>query len=172
MNTNYTLNYISSLLFWFIRDTLANSLSLSLTHTHTHTQNTHTHLLFFFYSSGLWPFATLGWPREESNPSSDLEKFYPGHVLETGYDILFFWVARMVTMGLQLTGKIPFKVVYLHGLVRDAQGQKMSKTKGNVIDPIDTIDQYGSDALRFSLVTGSSPGQDVPLSLEKVESNR
>lgn len=125
-----------------------------------------------FVSSGLWPFATLGWPNEEHNMKSDLAKYYPGDVLETGYDILFFWVARMVTMGLELTGKAPFKVVYLHGLVRDGQGQKMSKTKGNVIDPIDTISQFGTDALRYSLVTGSTPGQDVPLSLERVESNR
>ncbi len=133
-------------------------------------------LKFFSYfckhSSGLWPFSILGWPSEEHKTISDLNRFYPGDVLETGYDILFFWVARMVTMGLQLTGKAPFKVVYLHGLVRDGHGQKMSKTKGNVIDPIETIEQYGADALRYSLVTGSTPGQDVPLSLDRVESNR
>lgn len=93
-------------------------------------------------------------------------------MLETGYDILFFWVARMVTMGIELTGKVPFHTIYMHGLVRDAQGQKMSKTKGNVIDPIDTLEQFGADALRYTLVTGSTPGQDVPLSLERVESNR
>jgi valyl-tRNA synthetase len=90
-------------------------------------------------------------------------------VLETGYDILFFWVARMVTMGLELTDKLPFHTIYLHGLVRDAAGQKMSKTKGNVIDPIDTVQQYGTDALRMALVTGCSPGQDLPLSMERVE---
>eukprot|EP00981_Chlorochromonas_danica_P009513 scaffold2709_cov163-Ochromonas_danica.AAC.15 len=125
-----------------------------------------------WFSSGLWPFATVGWPHDEHKTDSDLHRFYPASVLETGYDILFFWVARMVTMGLELTNKVPFHTIYLHGLVRDGEGQKMSKTKGNVIDPLDTIDQYGCDALRFSLVTGSTPGQDVPLSLEKVEANR
>lgn len=120
-------------------------------------------------SSGLWPFATVGWPNA-AHP--DFQRFYPAAVLETGYDILFFWVARMVTMGIELTGKVPFHTIYMHGLVRDAQGQKMSKTKGNVIDPIDTLEQYGADALRYTLVTGSTPGQDVPLSLERVESNR
>lgn len=120
-------------------------------------------------SSGLWPFATVGWP---NNAHPDFQRFYPASVLETGYDILFFWVARMVTMGIELTGKVPFHTIYMHGLVRDAQGQKMSKTKGNVIDPIDTLEQFGADALRYTLVTGSTPGQDVPLSLERVESNR
>ena len=93
-------------------------------------------------------------------------------MLETGYDILFFWVARMVMLGLEFTDKAPFHTIYMHGLVRDAQGQKMSKTTGNVIDPIETIDKYGCDALRYSLVTGSTPGQDIPLSMERVESNR
>jgi valyl-tRNA synthetase len=122
-----------------------------------------------WFSSGLWPFATVGWP---NTSAADFQRFYPASVLETGYDILFFWVARMVTMGMELTGTVPFHTIYMHGLVRDAQGQKMSKTKGNVIDPIDTLEQFGSDALRYTLVTGSTPGQDVPLSLERVESNR
>jgi valyl-tRNA synthetase len=113
----------------------------------------------------------MGWPNVQSE-DSDYHRYYPGSVLETGYDILFFWVARMVTLGMELTGKLPFNTVYLHGLVRDGEGQKMSKTKGNVIDPLDTIEKYGCDALRFSLVTGSTPGQDVPLSLERVEANR
>jgi len=121
-----------------------------------------------WFSSGLWPFATVGWP----NNTEDFQRFYPATVLETGYDILFFWVARMVMMGIEFTGKSPFEVIYMHGLVRDGEGQKMSKTKGNVIDPIDTIETYGTDALRYSLVTGVTPGQDVPLSMEKVESNR
>lgn len=135
-------------------------------------------LTYVFHSSGLWPFATVGWPHalSDHNPSSpttaDYNKFYPASVLETGYDILFFWVARMVTMGIELTGRVPFHTIYMHGLVRDAQGQKMSKTKGNVIDPIDTIEQYGSDALRFALVTACSPGQDIPLSIERIESYR
>lgn len=123
-------------------------------------------------SSGLWPFATVGWPQQEEVVNSDYQKYYPATVLETGYDILFFWVARMVMMGLELTDKSPFTTIYMHGLVRDAQGRKMSKTTGNVIDPIDTIDQLGADALRYSLVTGSTPGQDIPLSMEKIESNR
>lgn len=125
-------------------------------------------------SSGLWPFATVGWPAEKGvvDPGSDLARFYPASVLETGYDILFFWVARMVMLGLEFTDKSPFHTIYMHGLVRDAQGQKMSKTTGNVIDPIETIDKFGCDALRYSLVTGSTPGQDIPLSMERIESNR
>ncbi|KAJ1428256.1 tRNA synthetases class I-domain-containing protein [Ochromonadaceae sp. CCMP2298] len=125
-----------------------------------------------WFSSGLWPFSTVGWPQQEGQAAADFLKYYPAAVLETGYDILFFWVARMAMMGLELTGKAPFHTVYLHGLVRDAQGRKMSKTTGNVIDPLDTIEQLGADALRYSLVTGSTPGQDVPLSMEKIESNR
>ena len=137
-------------------------------------------------SSGLWPFATVGWPHQEiapaasfsvsptvsSVPAGDLARFYPASVLETGYDILFFWVARMVMLGLELTDQVPFRTIYLHGLVRDAQGQKMSKTKGNVMDPLDTIDKLGADALRYTLVTGSTPGNDVPLAMEKIEGNR
>ncbi|HYN88158.1 MAG TPA: class I tRNA ligase family protein, partial [Ardenticatenaceae bacterium] len=98
--------------------------------------------------------------------------FYPTTVMETGYDILFFWVARMIMMGLEMTGDVPFDTVYLHGLVRDAEGRKMSKTLGNVIDPLEVIDQYGTDALRFTLVTGSTPGQDINLAVERVEGNR
>ena len=125
-----------------------------------------------WFSSGLWPFATVGWPNEENNPDSDLARFYPGTCLETGYDILFFWVARMAMMGLELTGKAPFDVVYLHGLVRAADGSKMSKTKGNVVDPLETVAEYGADSLRYSLVTGVTPGQDIPLNMEKIASNR
>ena len=122
-----------------------------------------------WFSSGLWPFATLGWPQAES---ADLARFYPTQCLETGYDILFFWVARMVMLGIEFTGQVPFDTIFLHGLVRDAEGQKMSKTKGNVIDPIDTIDEFGADALRYALVTGVTPGQDVPLSQERIEGAR
>jgi valyl-tRNA synthetase len=130
--------------------------------------------LFLLRSSGLWPFATVGWPQQEgrADTDSDLQRFYPASVLETGYDILFFWVARMVMLGLELTDKAPFHTIYLHGLVRDAEGQKMSKTKGNVLDPLDVIALHGADALRYSLVTGSAPGNDVPLAMEKIESNR
>ncbi|NPV86727.1 MAG: valine--tRNA ligase [Anaerolineae bacterium] len=121
-----------------------------------------------WFSSGLWPFSTLGWPEQ----TPDLQYFYPTTMMETGYDILFFWVARMIMMGLEFTGKVPFHTVYLHGLVRDEHGQKMSKTKGNVIDPLDTMDALGTDALRFTLLVGSSPGNDMNLSIKKVEANR
>ncbi|HSM56354.1 MAG TPA: valine--tRNA ligase [Candidatus Sulfomarinibacteraceae bacterium] len=121
-----------------------------------------------WFSSALWPFSTLGWPQ----PTEDLQRFYPTDVMETGYDILFFWVARMVMTGLLFTNDIPFHTVYLHGLVRDEQGRKMSKTTGNVVDPLEVIDQYGTDALRFTLLTGGTPGNDLNLSLDKVASNR
>lgn len=128
-----------------------------------------TDVLDTWFSSGLWPFSTMGWPNKKSE---DFQTFFPGSVLETGYDILFFWVARMIMLSLWFTGKVPFETVYLHGLVRDKDNRKMSKSLGNVIDPIDTIEQYGTDALRYTLVTGSTPGQDIPLSNEKVEANR
>jgi valyl-tRNA synthetase len=121
-----------------------------------------------WFSSALWPFSTLGWP--EVTP--DLERFYPTTVLETGYDILFFWVARMVMAAALYTNDIPFETIYLHGLVRDAQGRKMSKTIGNVVDPLDVMKEYGTDALRFTLLTGGTPGNDLNLSIDKVASNR
>ena len=121
-----------------------------------------------WFSSGLWPFSTLGWPDE----TDDFKRFYPTDVMETGYDILFFWVARMIMQGLEMTGEIPFHTVYLHGLVRDAQGRKMSKTTGNVIDPLQVMDQYGTDALRFTLLTGSTPGNDMSLGEERITANR
>nr|WP_290668539.1 valine--tRNA ligase [Ardenticatena sp.] len=122
-----------------------------------------------WFSSALWPFSTLGWPDESAE---DYRYFYPTTVMETGYDILFFWVARMIMTGLEFTGKPPFEVVYLHGLVRDEHGHKMSKTLGNVIDPLDVVEQYGADALRFTLATGSTPGQDINLSMSRIEANR
>ncbi len=141
-----------------------------------------------WFSSGLWPFSTLGWPDD----TPDLRRYYPTTVMETGYDILFFWVARMIMQGLLYTNDIPFETIYLHGLVRDDQGRKMSKTSGNVLDPIALLDgarpedlsdyirtQYpdglqpmGADALRFTLLTGSTPGSDMNLSLQRVEGNR
>ncbi len=121
-----------------------------------------------WFSSGLWPFSTLGWPEE----TPDYSYFYPTSYMETGYDILFFWVARMIMMGLEFTGEAPFHTVYLHGLVRDEHGQKMSKTKGNVIDPLIVMDEFGTDALRFTLLVGSTPGNDMNLSVKKVEANR
>jgi valyl-tRNA synthetase len=121
-----------------------------------------------WFSSGLWPFSTLGWPDE----TPDYKYFYPTSVMETGYDILFFWVARMIMDGIEFTDEIPFHTVYLHGLIRDENGRKMSKTYGNVIDPLVVMDDLGTDALRFTLLVGSTPGNDMNLSLEKVEANR
>lgn len=119
-----------------------------------------------WFSSALWPFSTMGWP--DTN-HSDYNRYYPTDVLVTGYDIIFFWVSRMIFQGLEFTGKRPFKDVLIHGLVRDAQGRKMSKSLGNGVDPMDVIDQYGADSLRYFLATGSSPGQDLRFSFEKVE---
>ena len=121
-----------------------------------------------WFSSGLWPFSTLGWPEE----TPDYKYFYPTSYMETGYDILFFWVARMIMMGLEFTGQVPFHTVYLHGLVRDEHGHKMSKTRGNVIDPLTVMDDLGTDALRFTLLVGSTPGNDTNVGLKKVEANR
>ena len=121
-----------------------------------------------WFSSGLWPFSTLGWPEE----TPDYKYFYPTSYMETGYDILFFWVARMIMSGLEYTGKIPFNTVYLHGTIRDEFGRRMSKTYGNGIDPLIVMDEYGTDALRFTLLVGSTPGNDMNLAMKKVESNR
>ncbi len=121
-----------------------------------------------WFSSGLWPFSTLGWP--EKTP--DLERFYPGHLMETGYDIIFHWVSRMIFLGIEFMGEVPFKDVYLHGTVRDAHGQRMSKTKGNVLDPTTITAEYGTDALRFALITASGPGNDLKMSTERVEAAR
>ncbi|MBA2518430.1 MAG: valine--tRNA ligase, partial [Chloroflexia bacterium] len=121
-----------------------------------------------WFSSGLWPFSTLGWPEE----TDDRRRFYPGSVLETGYEIIFLWVARMVFFGIEVMGEPPFHTVYLHGTVRDLDGAKMSKTKGNVIDPTEVTAEYGADALRFALATQGSPGVDMKLSLQKVEDAR
>ncbi len=121
-----------------------------------------------WFSSGLWPFATLGWP----NKNAYLKKFYPTTVLVTGFDIIFFWVARMMMFGMEFLNKEPFKYIYVHALVRDEKGQKMSKSKGNVIDPLDLIDKYSADALRFTLLSMASPGTDVKLSEDRVKGYR
>ncbi len=121
-----------------------------------------------WYSSGLWPLSTLGWPDE----TEDLRRYYPGSVMETGYDIIFFWVARMMMFGIHLAEKVPFRTVYLHGLVKDPYGKRMSKTKGNVVDPLHAIDESGADALRFALVHGTSPGNDQKFRTEKLDDGR
>ncbi len=121
-----------------------------------------------WFSSGLWPFSTLGWPDD----TADLRRYYPTSVMETGYDILFFWVARMIMSGLEFTAQPPFHIIYLHGLIRDERGRKMSKSLGNVIDPLEVMNEYGTDALRFSLLTGATPGNDMSLSMERIAANR
>lgn len=121
-----------------------------------------------WFSSAVWPFATLGWPQ----PTPDLRIYYPTSTLVTGLDILFFWVARMIMMGLKFTGEVPFREVYIHALVRDAEGKKMSKSKGNVIDPLQVMFHYGTDALRFTLASMASPGRDIKLAEERIEGYR
>ncbi len=121
-----------------------------------------------WFSSALWPFSTLGWPQK----TKELELFYPTSALVTSFDILFFWVARMIMMGLHFMKEVPFRDVYIHALVRDAEGQKMSKSKGNVIDPLSVMEKYGTDALRFTLSSMASPGRDIKLSEERIEGNR
>jgi len=121
-----------------------------------------------WFSSGLWPHSTLGWPDD----TEDFRYFYPTSVMETGYDILFFWVARMIMLGIENTGNIPFHTVFLHGLIRDEKGEKMSKMKGNVLNPLDAIEQYGCDALRFALTTGTAPGNDINMGQHRLEAGR
>ncbi|MCC7037285.1 MAG: valine--tRNA ligase [Alphaproteobacteria bacterium] len=121
-----------------------------------------------WFSSALWPFSTLGWPEN----TAEVKRYYPAETLVTGFDILFFWVARMMMMGIHFMGEVPFKTVYIHALVRDEKGQKMSKSKGNVIDPLKLIDEYGADALRFTLTSMAAQGRDVKLGPKNVESNR
>ncbi len=121
-----------------------------------------------WFSSGLWPFATLGWPEH----TEDLRRFYPNDLMIMGFDILFFWAARMIMLGLKFTGDVPFREVYIHALVRDAERQKMSKTKGNVIDPIEITEKYGTDAVRFALASAAAPGTDIAFSDDKVQSHR
>ena len=121
-----------------------------------------------WFSSALWPFSTLGWPE----PTRELARYYPTDVLVTGFDIIFFWVARMMMMGLHFMGDVPFRTVYIHALVRDVHGQKMSKSRGNIIDPLELIDRYGCDALRFTLAALAAPGRDIKLSENRVEGYR
>ena len=127
-----------------------------------------TDVLDTWFSSGLWPFSTLGWPDQ----TEDLKAFYPTSLLITGFDILFFWVARMAMLGIEFMGDVPFRQVYIHGLVRDAERQKMSKTKGNTIDPLIVTEKYGTDAVRMALLQGAAPGTDIVLTEERMESSR
>ena len=127
-----------------------------------------TDVLDTWFSSGLWPFSTLGWPDQ----TADLQTFYPTSLLITGFDILFFWVARMAMLGIEFMGEVPFRQVYIHGLVRDAERQKMSKTKGNTIDPLVVTEKYGTDAVRMALLQGAAPGTDIVLTEERMESSR
>ena len=127
-----------------------------------------TDVLDTWFSSALWPFSTLGWPEK----TETLKRFYPTSVLCTGFDILFFWVARMIMMGLKFMGDVPFRDVYIHALIRDAEGQKMSKTKGNVIDPLEVMEQYGTDALRFTLAAFAAQGRDIKLAEDRIEGYR
>ena len=125
-------------------------------------------MLDTWFSSALWPFSTLGWP----DKTPELARYYPTDVLITGFDIIFFWVARMMMMGLYVMEEAPFRDVYIHALVRDEKGQKMSKSKGNVIDPLDLIETYGADALRFTLAAMAAQGRDIKLSASRVEGYR
>jgi valyl-tRNA synthetase len=135
---------------------------------HSHHLRQETDVLDTWFSSGLWPFSTLGWPDE----TPDLKTFYPTSVMETGYDILFFWVARMIMQGLEMTGQPPFHTIYLHGIVRDEHGRRMSKSLGTGIDPTEVLDEFGTDAFRFTLLTMSTPGNDLNIGLSRVEANR
>jgi valyl-tRNA synthetase len=125
-----------------------------------------------WFSSGLWPLSTLGWPDEKAMQDKGFERFYPNATLITGHDIIFFWVARMMMMGMKITGKAPFKDVYIHALVRDKQGRKMSKSLGNGIDPLDMVKQYGTDAVRFTLASNSGYNRDINLDPERIEGYR
>ena len=157
---------------WYCDDCNEITVSRETPHACCKCGSTHIHqdedTLDTWFSSALWPFSTLGWP----DNTDELNYFYPTSTLVTGYDIIFFWVARMIFSGLAHMGKVPFDTVFIHGIVRDANGVKMSKSLGNGIDPLEVIDQYGADALRFMLATGNSPGNDMRYSPEKVEASR
>ena len=157
---------------WHCEDCGETSVSREDITACTHCGSTHIHqdedVLDTWFSSALWPFETLGWPEA----TKDLRHFYPTATLVTGYDIIFFWVARMVMMGLRFGGDVPFRDVFIHGLVRDSEGRKMSKSLGNGIDPVEVIEKYGADTLRFMLITGNTPGNDMRFYWERVEAAR
>ena len=157
---------------WHCADCGETSVSREDITSCTHCGSTHIHqdedVLDTWFSSALWPFETMGWPEQ----TADLRHFYPTATLVTGYDIIFFWVARMVMMGLRFGGDVPFRDVFIHGLVRDSEGRKMSKSLGNGIDPVEVIEKYGADTLRFMLITGNTPGNDMRFYWERVEAAR
>jgi len=157
---------------WYCEDCDGVTVAVDPPKTCSHCNSTRicqeSDVLDTWFSSALWTHSTLGWPAE----TEDFNYFYPTTVMETGYDILFFWVARMIMMGLENTGEIPFRWVYLHGLIRDEKGEKMSKLRGNVINPLKAIERYGADALRFGMVTGTAPGNDIPMSGGKLQAGR
>ena len=157
---------------WYCRDCSELTVSVDEPESCSHCNSTNLEqdpdVLDTWFSSALWTHSTLGWPDD----TEDLRYFYPTTVMETGYDILFFWVARMIMMGLEDAGEIPFHTVYLHGLVRDEKGDKMSKVRGNVLNPLDTLEKYGTDAVRFALSTGTAPGNDIKISASRLEAGR
>ena len=154
---------------FFVEETEAEALAAAEKHYGAKTELTRDpDVLDTWFSSGLWPFSTLGWPEQ----TPELERYYPTDVLVTGFDIIFFWVARMMMMGIHFMDDVPFKTVYIHGLVRDEKGQKMSKSKGNTMDPLEIIDQYGTDALRFTMAALAALGQDAKMSVSRIEGYR
>ena len=157
---------------WYCEDcghtTVSREDVTECSHCHSHNLHQDEDVLDTWFSSALWPFETMGWPEQ----TKELKKFYPTSVLVTGYDIIFFWVARMVMMGLKFGGDVPFRYVFIHGLIRDRYGRKMSKSLGNGIDPVEIIDKFGADTLRFMLITGNTPGNDMRFYEERVESAR
>ena len=153
----------------FVAETEAEAAAQAVVHYGQPTPLTQDEdVLDTWFSSGLWPFSTLGWPEQ----TLEVARYYPGDVLVTGFDIIFFWVARMMMLGIHFMGDVPFRTVYIHGLVRDERGQKMSKSKGNIIDPLELIDSYGADALRFTICALTGPGRDVKLSAARVQDYR
>ena len=150
------------------RITVARETPATCPHCHSTEVEQDSDVLDTWFSSGLWPFSTLGWPEK----TEDLEAFYPTSLLITGFDILFFWVSRMIMLGLEMTGDVPFREIHIHGLVRDAEKQKMSKTKGNVIDPLIIMDRYGTDAVRIALLISAAAGADIALKEDRMEAGR
>src|SRR5579875_515051 len=157
---------------WYCRNcqqiTVARETPALCPHCHSTEVEQDPDVLDTWFSSGLWPFSTLGWPDD----TEDLRAFYPTSLLITGFDILFFWVSRMMMLGIECTGEVPFREVHLHGLVRDAEHQKMSKTKGNVVDPLDLMEEYGTDACRISFLLAVAPGADIALKMNRFEASR